>query len=102
MPWFRTFLSLEPDTYISQVSCPVLAVNGEKDVQCPPEENLEAIEQSLKKAGNEQYVIHTMPGVNHLFQTSESGSPYEYEQLAEIISPDTLELILQWMKDNIP
>jgi pimeloyl-ACP methyl ester carboxylesterase len=98
--WFRTFLSLEPDTYLSKVTCPVLAINGEKDVQCPPEENLAAIKQSLQKAGNESYVVKTLPGLNHLFQTAESGSPYEYEQIAEIISPDALDLIREWMDIN--
>jgi len=98
--WFRTFLSLDPDTYLSKVSCPVLAINGEKDVQCPPEENLAAIEQSLQKAGNKSYVVKMLPGLNHLFQTAESGSPYEYEQIAEIISPDALNLILEWMDKN--
>jgi fermentation-respiration switch protein FrsA (DUF1100 family) len=101
MPWYRTFLSLEPDIYLSKVTCPVLAINGEKDIQCPPEENLAAIEQSLKKAGNKSYVVLTLPGVNHLFQTSETGSPFEYEQIAEIISPDTLELILEWMDRTV-
>jgi len=97
LPWYRTFLSLEPDIYLSKVTCPVLAINGEKDIQCPPEENLAAIEQSLKKAGNGSYMVYTVPGVNHLFQTSDTGSPFEYEQIAEIISPNTLELILKWM-----
>lgn len=95
--WFRTFLSLEPDTYLSKVTCPVLAINGEKDVQCPPEENLAAIELSLKKAGNDSYLVKTLTGLNHLFQTAESGSPYEYDQIAEIISPAALELIGEWM-----
>jgi len=95
--WFRTFLRLEPDSYLSKVSCPVLAINGEKDVQCPPEENLAAIEQSLQQAGNTSYEIQTLPGLNHLFQTAESGSPYEYEQIAEIISPDVLQLLVDWM-----
>ena len=95
--WFRTFLSLDPASYLSKVSCPVLAITGEKDVQCSPEENLAAIEASLKRAGNRNYLIKVMPGLNHLFQTAESGSPYEYEQIPEIISPDALDFILDWL-----
>lgn len=95
--WFRTFLSLDPDTYLSKVKCPVLGITGEKDVQCPPEENLAAMERSLQKAGNKHYELISLDGLNHLFQTAESGSPYEYEQIAEIIAPDALELILEWM-----
>lgn len=95
--WFKTFLSLDPASYLSKVSCPVLAITGEKDVQCSPEENLTAIEASLKRAGNRNYMIKVMPGLNHLFQTAESGSPYEYEQIPEIISPDALDFILDWL-----
>ena len=97
MPWFRTFLSLDPKIYLEKVECPVLAITGEKDVQCPPEENLAAIEEALKKAGNTQYTVKTLPGLNHLFQTAESGSPYEYEKIPEIISPEVLDLILEWL-----
>jgi pimeloyl-ACP methyl ester carboxylesterase len=95
--WFRTFLSLDPDVYLSKVTCPVLGITGEKDIQCPPEENLAAMERSLQKAGNEHYELHSLQGLNHLFQTAETGSPYEYEQIAEIISPDALQVILEWM-----
>lgn len=97
--WFRTFLRLDPEAYLSRVSCPVLAITGEKDVQCPPEENLAAIESSLKKAGNKQVETKVMPGLNHLFQSAESGSPYEYEQIPEIMSPDALEFMLDWLND---
>ncbi len=96
-PWFRTFLSLEPGTWLEKVECPVLAITGEKDVQCPPVENLAAIEQSLQKGGNQNYSVQMLPGLNHLFQTAESGSPYEYEQIPEIISPDALEVIRIWL-----
>jgi pimeloyl-ACP methyl ester carboxylesterase len=98
-PWFRTFLAIDPDEYISQVSCPVLAMNGEKDVQCTPEQNLPVIEQSLKKAGNSNYMIETLPGLNHLFQTSETGSPYEYNQLEETMAPAAIELIISWLNE---
>lgn len=95
--WFRTFLSLNPDDYLSKVECPVLAITGEKDVQCPPEENLLGMELSLKKSGNSHYELESLEGLNHLFQTAKNGSPYEYEQIAEIISPDALQVILEWM-----
>lgn len=95
--WVRTFISLDMDKYISKVKCPTLAITGENDIQCPPVENLSAIAASLQKGGNENYEIKEMPGLNHLFQTSESGSPLEYEQLPEIISPDVLKTLLEWM-----
>jgi pimeloyl-ACP methyl ester carboxylesterase len=96
-PWFRTFLSIDPDVYISQVTCPVLAITGEHDVQCDAEQNLTAIEASLKKGGNSNFRVEALPGLNHLFQTSDTGSPYEYNRLEEIIAPVALDLILDWL-----
>ena len=101
-PWFQTFLALDPDIYLSKVSCPTLAITGENDIQCPPEENLAAMEASLKKAGNTRYEIKTLPGLNHLFQHSESGSPLEYEQIPEIMAPESLEFILTWLNSLDP
>ena len=35
-PWFRFFLTYDPKTALKKVKCPVLAINGEKDLQVPP------------------------------------------------------------------
>ncbi len=35
-PWFRLFLTLDPATYLSRVTVPVLALNGTLDLQVPP------------------------------------------------------------------
>jgi len=35
-PWFRYFLKYDPRPVLAKVTCPVLALNGEKDLQVPP------------------------------------------------------------------
>jgi fermentation-respiration switch protein FrsA (DUF1100 family) len=100
-PWFRTFLTLNPEDYLSKVTCPLLAVNGSLDLQVPPKENLQAIEKSLIFGGNSTYVVEELPGLNHLFQTATTGSPSEYSKIEETISPAALELIGNWMKKNV-
>ena len=67
--WFKYFIKYNPAPTLEQVKCPVLAINGEKDLQVPPKENLSAIENALIKAGNKNYEIKMLPGLNHLFQT---------------------------------
>ena len=32
-PWMKTFLAFDPDVYFSKVKCPVLALNGTRDLQ---------------------------------------------------------------------
>lgn len=97
-PWFRNFLRFNTASYLEKVICPVLAINGEKDLQVPPKENLSAIENALKKGGNKNYVIKEIPGLNHLFQTSKYGTIGEYGVIEETISPVALETITVWLK----
>ncbi len=96
-PWFRYFLTYEPATVIEQVTVPVLAINGEKDLQVPYEENLREIEAALQRGGNTNYEIHALPDLNHLFQHSETGAPSEYATIEETWSVDVMELIADWI-----
>jgi len=99
-PWMRFFLTYDPKPTLMNVKCPVLAINGEKDLQVPPEENLRAIEEALKAGGNTNYTIKEMPGLNHLFQTAQTGSPTEYAKIDETISPAALEFIGNWILEH--
>jgi fermentation-respiration switch protein FrsA (DUF1100 family) len=99
-PWMRFFLTYDPKPTLMKVKCPVLAINGEKDLQVPPEENLRAIEAALKAGGNRDYTIKEMPGLNHVFQTAQKGSPSEYAKIDETISPAALEFIGNWILEH--
>ena len=96
-PWFRYFLTYDPAEVIEQVTVPVLAINGENDLQVPYEENLREIEAALQRGGNTRYEIHALPGLNHLFQHSETGAPTEYGTIDETWSVDVMELIAGWI-----
>ena len=96
-PWFRFFLSYEPKDNLSKLKIPVLAIDGANDLQVPPKENLDAIESALKNAGNKNYKVVEIPKLNHLFQTSETGSPAEYSKIEETIAPVALSTISDWI-----
>ena len=97
-PWFKFFLTYDPAPALEKVKCPVLAIVGEKDLQVPPKENLPAIEEALKRGGNKNFTVKELPGLNHLFQTAETGSPLEYGKIEETISPVALDTITEWLK----
>lgn len=82
---------------LARVKVPVLAINGEKDLQVLPKENLTAIEQALKAGGNSDYTIKELSGLNHLFQKAETGSPKEYSSIEETINPLALKEISDWI-----
>jgi len=99
-PWLKFFLTYDPKPTLSKVKCPVLAINGEKDLQVPPKENLSAIEEALKAGGNQNYTIKELPNLNHLFQTAQTGLPSEYVKIEETISPVALKIISDWILEQ--
>ena len=96
-PWMLNFIRFDPATVLEKVKCPVLAVNGEKDLQVPPKENLGGIKNALDKAGNKNVTIIEFPNLNHLFQECETGSPNEYGEIEQTFSPKAMEDITNWI-----
>ena len=96
-PWMVNFIKYDPAPTLEMVKCPVLALNGENDLQVPPKENLPVIEAALKKAGNKNVTIKELPGLNHLFQPSETGNPADYGKIEETFSPVALKIMADWI-----
>ena len=97
-PWRQYFLKHDPAPTLAKVTCPVLAVNGGKDLQVPPKENLIAIEEALKNGGNRNVTIKEFANLNHLFQECETGLPSEYATIEQTFSPVVLGEITKWLK----
>jgi pimeloyl-ACP methyl ester carboxylesterase len=96
-PWFRYFVHYDPQAALQKIRCPVLAINGEKDLQVPPRQNLPAIERALRASGNKDFKMVELPGLNHLFQTCKTGAVAEYRQIEETMAPAALDLIARWI-----
>jgi fermentation-respiration switch protein FrsA (DUF1100 family) len=96
-PWFRFFLTYDPASALRKVTCPVLAINGSLDKQVLPTQNLPPIREALKQAGNRHVEVDELPGLNHLFQPAKTGSPSEYAEIEETISPVALEKMSTWI-----
>ena len=97
-PWMQFFIKYNPALALEKVKCPVLALNGEKDLQVPPKENLSAINKALLKGGNKKGSMKELPNLNHLFQECKTGSPQEYSAIEQTISPVALSEILSWIQ----
>ena len=96
-PWMKYFLVYDPIPELLEMSIPVLALNGEKDTQVPPSQNFGPVEAALREGGNPDVTAEVLPGLNHLFQTAETGSPTEYAGIEETMSPLALEMIADWI-----
>ena len=96
-PWFKYFIKYDPRPTLEKVKCPVLAIDGSKDLQVPPKEDLAAIKEALTKGGNKNFETIELKGLNHLFQTAKTGSPTEYNTIEETIAPIALKTIGDWI-----
>lgn len=100
-PWFRFFLEYDPAPALQKTKCPVLALNGDKDLQVSSKENLPAIQKALEAGGNADFQITELPGLNHLFQHCQSGSPTEYGAIEETMAPEALDDISKWVVKHV-
>lgn len=100
-PWMVNFIKYNPAIILEKVKCPVLAINGSKDLQVPAKENLTAIHAALVKGGNQKVTTKELAYLNHLFQECETGSPSEYSEIEQTISPVALELVLSWIQEQV-
>jgi len=96
-PWFRFFIKYDPRPTLEQVNVPVLALNGGKDLQVDPKQNLPEIEKALKSGGNKNFKTVELPGLNHLFQPAETGAPGEYAKIETTFSEDALKIMKDWI-----
>ena len=92
-PWYVAFVRLNPQDYIKQVKCPVLALNGEWDVQVNAQQNLNALKSICSTAEIKSY-----PKVNHMFQEAPSfEKSLDYGAISQTFSPEILDDMAKWI-----
>jgi pimeloyl-ACP methyl ester carboxylesterase len=96
-PWMFYFIKYDPQKDLEKVNCHVLALNGSKDLQVPPKENLGAMQKYIP-ISDKARVFRELPNLNHLFQECESGNPQEYRTIEQTIQPEVLKILGDWLK----
>lgn len=91
LPWFPALLEVDTPALIDAYEGPVTALYAEHDLQVLPGPQSAVAHAAL--ADNPQARIEIVPGVNHLFQDSETGRMEEYQRARHAMSPRAMELI---------
>jgi pimeloyl-ACP methyl ester carboxylesterase len=99
-PWFRYFLDYDPALALQTTKCPVLVLSGERDLQVPPKENLPLARKALEAAGNKDFQVIELPGLNHQFQHCYLGLPAESRAIEETFAPEALTTISTWIRKH--
>lgn len=91
--WYVAFVKLNPEKYLSQVKCPVLAINGTWDFQVDAEQNLGMAQKMLPTATIKQF-----EGLNHMFQPAPTRlASRNYGAIETTISEQVLKTIADWI-----
>ncbi|OYQ31853.1 alpha/beta hydrolase [Flavobacterium cyanobacteriorum] len=96
--WYIYFINNDPAPYLEKVKCPILAINGDKDLQVAPAANLDAVKRAAEKSGNKKVTVKLLHGLNHLLQEAGTGMPTEYSSIEQTLSPVALSEIVSWIK----
>ena len=97
-PWFRNLLQYDPRAALTEMTCPVFAVFGSKDVQVPVSQNEPEMRKALAK--HPDATIRVFDGLNHLFQPAGTGAPSEYGTIETTLSLDVLEAVSDWILER--
>ncbi|ENQ3078989.1 alpha/beta fold hydrolase [Bacillus cereus] len=102
--WIREQFQYNVVEYLERVTCPVLAITGDRDVQVPPEQAREIAEYV---AGEAEW--HIIPNMNHILREVEKnhtmlGLMKEYKGLVNKgIQEELLNVMKEWLvKYNLP
>lgn len=93
--YLRYFITVDASQVLSKITCPVLALNGTKDIQVDCQTNISILQKGLTHC---KHTVKALEGLNHLFQHCVTGNIIEYQQIEETIAPDVLDMITNWIK----
>lgn len=97
-PYYKEFLRSDPSALLPQITCPILALNGSKDMQVEASSNLSAIKRLA--TASQSVRTEELEGLNHLFLPCTTGLPGEYMHLEPGFSTEALELMTEWIGER--
>lgn len=98
--YYKFLHTYDPRVTLRRLKCPILALNGSLDQAVSSKENLGAIEQAMREAGNTEATIIELYGLNHFFQTAKTGSPTEIAHIEETMVPKALWVMGSWIRSQ--
>ncbi|MGY3088232.1 dienelactone hydrolase [Hymenobacter sp. UYAg731] len=99
-PWYRSFLTFNPQAELAKVACPTLLLHGTADTQVQLAANLPILEKGLK--ANKRVNTQKLDGLNHEFQ-----APISEQALAAgttvrpTAATDALETVGEWVMQQV-
>lgn len=88
-PFYRHVLDYDPLPALEKVTCPVLLLFAENDMQVSPDLNSKLMVAALEKAGNRDVTVKVIPNATHYFR--------DWSVSGETFAPGFLEAVSTWI-----
>jgi pimeloyl-ACP methyl ester carboxylesterase len=93
----------DPIEVIENTTIPVLAIFGKMDTQIDPFQGAQAYREALERAGNPDFRVELIPGVDHNIILSKTGCIDERENRSRSewtnYAPQYLDILEEWLKE---
>ncbi len=96
----RNPLVIDPIPFWERVTCPVLALFGELDMNVQTTRSVPLLEAALKRAGNKDGTIVVLPGATHGLAEAATDSTPE-ARLNRRYAAGYMDQIISWLQRNI-
>jgi uncharacterized protein len=96
--WMKYLVAFDPAPVLARVTCPVLALFGERDTQVRPDLNRPVLESAFARGGNSRVTVKVYPAANHLFIRAVTGQASEYPTLEKTFVPGLLDDVVAWIR----
>lgn len=100
LSWFRQHFKHDPLATIRKVHVPVLIIQGEKDIQVPPQD-AKVLAKALKGAGNANVTVRLLPDLNHLMRHQPEDAYSGLSHLDKPVDGRVLQAIGEWLKEQL-
>lgn len=97
----RLNFDYDPTLALTRMQCPVLAFFGGRDLNVVAETNRVIWESTLKKGGNRDYSLQTIPDGNHVLMDAHTGSIIEFPSL-KTFDPAYSTTLIHWLAHRLP
>jgi pimeloyl-ACP methyl ester carboxylesterase len=87
----------EPSPVLERVTCPVLAIWGERDLYVPVAASVERFRTALERAGNRGYRLQVVPDADHGLRLPPTDGAERGPRI-----PDLMDIIIIWLRQVLP
>ena len=90
---------IDPVPYLEKVTCPLLAIWGEKDSSIDVDQAVEAYRGALTKGGNDDFQLVVFPETSHTMTRAKTGSMKQWGESKERV-PEFLDTMEKWLMNR--